>query len=732
MMARAGITSVHDAYGTPEDLRAYQDARQAGSLAVRVYCLIGSNAIDRMIAGGVRTGLGDEWVRVGAMQMTCGGVTWPVLSPDGHRPYVVQVCRRASRIIEEYVIAIMERTRRAVTLGRYSGAAAMFLLAVGERSIRPCRSEKTLRIRKGRSSAMRTTIRAIHFSLAPALGVLVSGVAKNQRARPPAVDDESPCLGRMANRKTIPESNVISEKPFAPSGKVVTTRWRCSLLLGVVLFHTGFASATAQTRSADTAIPPGLSRVQTLIEQRIATNRIPSVSVAVGRSGKIAWERGFGWADLERRVPASEHTMYWLASVTKLITATAVMVLQERKQINLNRPVNDYLGPAKLISPVWNPSEATVRRVATHTAGLATYDDGYACRGDEADCQDEMIRRFGVVIWRPGERFDYSNLGYGVLGDAIRHVSGMTYGEFLTREVFTPLGMTHCSLGVRRGLERFAAERYNSSDGTRVTWSPNGPESAEAASSVFCSAHDLVRFGMFHLKENMGGHKSVLSSPSIDQMQNSAVSTGDGYKYGFGWWHEERFGCKVMYVSGGNPYTSALLFTVPSERIAVAILMNTGASVAQEIADEIVSALVAPESKNRASAAQGKQKRSDPKPSTQVSFAGIWTGAIHTETGKVPLTLSIPESGAVRGILGLQPFTVLDRAEYREKQLRARIRGNLNVDQTNQKKNINLELEMFLRGGVLNGGVTMVPLSGPEWGKVTYFVQLDKNFKQRP
>src|SRR5262249_41245884 len=71
MMARAGITSVHDAYGTPEDLRAYQDASQAGSLLVRVYCLIGWSAIDRMIAAGVRTGLGDECVHVGAMKMIC-------------------------------------------------------------------------------------------------------------------------------------------------------------------------------------------------------------------------------------------------------------------------------------------------------------------------------------------------------------------------------------------------------------------------------------------------------------------------------------------------------------------------------------------------------------------------------------------------------------------------------------------------------------------------------------
>ena len=73
MMSRAGITSAHDAYGSPDDLRAYQDASEAGELSVRMYCLIGYSHIDRMIAAGVRTGLGNEWVRVGAMKMTCDG-----------------------------------------------------------------------------------------------------------------------------------------------------------------------------------------------------------------------------------------------------------------------------------------------------------------------------------------------------------------------------------------------------------------------------------------------------------------------------------------------------------------------------------------------------------------------------------------------------------------------------------------------------------------------------------
>ncbi len=73
MMAKTGITSVHDAYGSPEDLQAYQDANDSGDLLLRVYCLIGWMHIDKMLAAGVRTGMGNEWVRVGAMKMTCDG-----------------------------------------------------------------------------------------------------------------------------------------------------------------------------------------------------------------------------------------------------------------------------------------------------------------------------------------------------------------------------------------------------------------------------------------------------------------------------------------------------------------------------------------------------------------------------------------------------------------------------------------------------------------------------------
>lgn len=87
MMSRAGITSVHDADGTPEDLRAYQDAYRAGELTLRVYCLIGAHELDQMLAAGVQTGLGDEWVRVGAMKLYADG----------------SISERTARLSEPYV-----------------------------------------------------------------------------------------------------------------------------------------------------------------------------------------------------------------------------------------------------------------------------------------------------------------------------------------------------------------------------------------------------------------------------------------------------------------------------------------------------------------------------------------------------------------------------------------------------------------------------------------------------
>src|SRR5437588_4214010 len=111
--------------------------------------------------------------------------------------------------------------------------------------------------------------------------------------------------------------------------------------------------------------------VRELIRTRLVEQSLPSLAVAVAQHGAIVWEEGFGCADRENRVPASEHTMYSLASISKPITTTGLMVVKEQDKLDLDRPINEYLGEAKLKGrDHHNAAEATVRRVANHTSGL--------------------------------------------------------------------------------------------------------------------------------------------------------------------------------------------------------------------------------------------------------------------------------------------------------------------------------------------------------------------------
>src|SRR5207302_808441 len=115
------------------------------------------------------------------------------------------------------------------------------------------------------------------------------------------------------------------------------------------------------------------------------------------------------------------------------------------------------------------------------------------CYADQPDCRsDETIQRYGVLFWRPGDRFDYSNLDYGILGEAVAHVSGKSYADFLSDEIFKPLGMTHSSLGLATGLNKDAAVRYSSLYGRR----PPSLSTTPGGSGVYGSAHDLALFAM--------------------------------------------------------------------------------------------------------------------------------------------------------------------------------------------------------------------------------------------
>jgi CubicO group peptidase (beta-lactamase class C family) len=466
-----------------------------------------------------------------------------------------------------------------------------------------------------------------------------------------------------------------------------------------------------------TAAADPFAALRASLQRQLVEQQVPSLAVAVAKDGKIIWEEGFGWADRENRVPATAHTLYSLASISKPITATGLMVLVERGLIDLDRPINDYLGEAKLRARAGGPP-ATVRHVANHSSGLPLhYQFFYEDEPYRPPPMDETIRRYGFLLTPPGERYQYSNLGFGVLDYLLSRLSRKPYADFLREEVFLPLGLTHTSVGLGPHLEKYAAARY-------------GPDSLpipfydfdhRGGSAIWSSAHDLVRFGLFHLKAHLADQKAILPDQTIDAMHRPTSPQSKGSGYGIGWAIDENQTYRTVSHNGSMGGVATSLFLIPSEKIAVAVLCNAGVSLPHRIRQEIISTLL-----------PAQKALPETKPSPPPSFrpppelAGTWTGAVHTYKEELPFGLEIFESGDVHAQLGGQLKTLLNDVTFRDNRLEGRFPGDIGTEDANRRPYF-LSLALHLRGKLLNGGVSALSRPGRRAGNaLTHWVELNK------
>jgi CubicO group peptidase (beta-lactamase class C family) len=138
------------------------------------------------------------------------------------------------------------------------------------------------------------------------------------------------------------------------------------------------------------------------------------------------------------------------------------MVLAEKKLVDLDKPVNDYLGEAKLTAHVGSAGQATLRRMLCLEAGMPMHwNIFYATEPARPPSQDESIRRYGIIVNEPGREYVYSNFAYGVLDRVISQVSGKGYPEFMKREVFEPLQMNRTSVHIAPELAAYAVQNYD-------------------------------------------------------------------------------------------------------------------------------------------------------------------------------------------------------------------------------------------------------------------------------
>jgi CubicO group peptidase (beta-lactamase class C family) len=444
------------------------------------------------------------------------------------------------------------------------------------------------------------------------------------------------------------------------------------------------------------------------IQSRVTAKDVPGISVAVAQGGHIIWEEGFGWADVENKKPATESVPFYTASITKSFTATAIMQLKENGKLQLDKPVNEYLGQAKLHSPKWNAQDATVRRVMSHTGGLTTFT--HWCHPSASDCRiDQDIARYGVLVWPPGQVFDYSNLGYGVLGDVISRTSGQRFDIYLRDHIFQPLGMHFCGLNVSS-----AAERYDQN--THVRSAPK-ITSHPGASGLYCSAHDLVLFGMSSLAGDRST-RAVIDSQDLAELQRAEPVTGG--QYSLGWWLRNQSGYQLVSAQGGTTDAYASLTLVPKKNVAVVVLANSYSQFVSDLSDKILS-LVIPEFSSSATTAAPPTTSLPASP--PAALIGKWSG--QTATYKTPLnvTLDIRADGTAVGQIGLQSSTVRD-VSIRPAHFYGQMSGVPDLIDAPGNQYI-IELDLALYDGELIGAATAGPLPGrdgnqfPHWAKLT-------------
>ncbi len=467
-----------------------------------------------------------------------------------------------------------------------------------------------------------------------------------------------------------------------------------------------------------TSTPDEFAGSRELIAEALADG-VASVSVAVARDGEVIWEEGFGWANREKEVAASENTSYSLASITKPMTSTALMILVERGLVDLDRPINEYLAEdAGLQSPLGHLEEATVRRVASHTSGLPLhYQFFYEDEQFRPPPREETISRYGKLLTLPAELYNYSNLGYGVLDHLITRVSGKPYPEFLRDEVFAPLGLSHTAINPPQISEDLVAVRYSSEGNPLPFYDFDHP----GGSAAYSSAHDLIRFALFHMNGPSADQPSILS----DATRIAMKQPDEGRSYALGWSRGDAANQPATNGhSGGMGGVSTLMTLVPERNVALVVLSNSSSRYPSRIQRMLLHELLPDDFPVPAAPERNSSEPAEFVPTQEL--LGEWGGEIETYQGNRSLALRVEAFGRVQVRFQESEWIALNEVQFEDGFLRGHFPADIGTEDASRRPH-NLRLYLKLRGDRLNGACTALSLPAEKIGNaLSHWVELTK------
>ncbi len=326
-------------------------------------------------------------------------------------------------------------------------------------------------------------------------------------------------------------------------------------------------------------IRAAIALADALIEGEQHDRNIPGVSAGIVYDQARIWERGYGYANLDKQIPADAQTVYRVASITKLFTSTMLMHLRDAGKLSLDDPIEKYLPAFQIKSSFADARPPTFRQVAAHAAGLPREGNHDGWRAMNMPTVEDLIAGLAGDEMRLPTMTEpkYSNLGIALMGYALSKVAGQPYDEYVTTNILQPLGMTDSGFERSRyGEAHFAVGYDAAAEGMLpvAQWEERG---FRPAGGMYSTVADMTRFIAMQFRDQPAGGNQVLGGSTLREMHMPVNVTPDfEMGFGVGWGIRRVAGCKVIGHSGGLPGYTTNISLVPALKLAVIVFTNTG------------------------------------------------------------------------------------------------------------------------------------------------------------
>ena len=348
--------------------------------------------------------------------------------------------------------------------------------------------------------------------------------------------------------------------------------------------------ARANVASQRTFPSNSLAKVDAFIQAEMRRERIPGVALGIFVKGDPVLAKGYGYANVEHRVPVTPRTIFQSASVGKQFTAVAVMLLVEDGKLALDDSITRYFPDAPAS---WKP--ISIRHLLTHTSGLPDYDNGLGHGGTEPfdsrrDYTEEDLTKafYGLpLLFEPGARWQYSNTGYALLGFLIHRVSGRFYGDVLKDRVFTPLGMRTARIISEEDIVANRAAGYrlvNDQLKNQEWYSPSVNTTADG--SLYLTLLDYLAW------DRGLRARAILTPTSWAQIYTPIeLRSGKSYPYGFGWSIDESKHRPWYHHAGDSQGFATYISRYIADDLTIVALTNLAAADTARIIDGVAARL---------------------------------------------------------------------------------------------------------------------------------------------